>query len=85
MPTVLFIFGWRLFFYANEGEEPIHIHCQKGDCECKYWLDPANFEIREAYSYNISPGLRRAIRKIIYNHFDYIVEEWNKFQEQRNG
>jgi hypothetical protein len=39
MPTVLYIKGWRLFFYSNEGNEPIHIHGQKGDKECKYWLD----------------------------------------------
>ncbi|MBN2442247.1 MAG: DUF4160 domain-containing protein [Spirochaetales bacterium] len=64
------MFGWRLFFYANEGDEPIHIHCRKGDCECKYWLDTENYEIQEAYGYNMSPGLRREIRKIIYNHFD---------------
>jgi hypothetical protein len=29
MPTVLFIDGWRLFFYSNEGKEPIHIHAGK--------------------------------------------------------
>ena len=39
MPTILLIFGWRLFFYANEGNEPIHVHCRKGEKECKYWLD----------------------------------------------
>jgi hypothetical protein len=33
MPTVLLILGWRLFFYANKRDEPIHIHCQKGDAE----------------------------------------------------
>jgi hypothetical protein len=35
MPTVLCVKGWRLFFYSNEGNEPIHIHGQKGDKECK--------------------------------------------------
>jgi len=39
MPTILVILGWRLFFYANEGNEPIHVHCRKGDMECKYWLN----------------------------------------------
>jgi len=29
MPTILVIFGWRLFFYANEGKEPIHVHCRE--------------------------------------------------------
>ncbi|MFP4031244.1 MAG: DUF4160 domain-containing protein [Desulfococcaceae bacterium] len=36
MPTILKILGWRLFFYANEGKEPIHIHCRKGEMECKF-------------------------------------------------
>jgi hypothetical protein len=48
MPTVLLLSGWRLFFYAGEGNEPIHIHCRKGDMECKYWLHSEEFEISEA-------------------------------------
>jgi hypothetical protein len=38
MPTILVLLGWRLFFYANERNEPIHVHCRKGDVECKYWI-----------------------------------------------
>ena len=38
MPTILYIYGWRLFFYSNEKNEPIHIHVQKGDFEGKFWL-----------------------------------------------
>lgn len=30
MPNVLYIKGWRLFFYSNEGTEPIYIHAQNG-------------------------------------------------------
>ena len=81
MPTILFILGWRLFFYANERNEPPHIHCKKGDCECKFWLDVANFEIIEAYLYNLLPRDKREIKKIIYQHFDYIASEWGKFKE----
>jgi hypothetical protein len=33
MPTVLYIMGWRFFFYADEGNEPIHIHCKKAEKE----------------------------------------------------
>ncbi|MEK7719053.1 MAG: DUF4160 domain-containing protein [Bacteroidota bacterium] len=39
MPTILLIAGWRLYFWANENNEPIHIHAEKGDMECKFWLD----------------------------------------------
>lgn len=85
MPTILLISGWRFYFWANEGKEPIHIHAEKGDMECKYWLDVENFEIKEAFSYNISPQSNREVKKIIYEHFEYIVTEWIKFFERTKG
>jgi len=69
MPTVMIIMGWRLFFYANERNEPIHVHCRKGDAECKYWLDRDHFDIEEGFSFNLSPKDRREIRQIIYEHY----------------
>jgi len=59
--------------------------CKKGDAEAKYWIDVNGFEVIEAYAYNLSPANKRTIRKLIFQHFDYIVAEWNKFQEARNG
>lgn len=85
MPTILYIRGWRLFFYANEGNEPPHIHARKGDIEFKHWLDPDNFDIQEEYAYNASPADRRAIRKIIFEHFEYIVAEYKTLQSQRGS
>ena len=61
MPTILVILGWRLFFYANEGNEPIHVHCRKGDMECKYWLYRESFDIEEAFSYHMSEKDKRQI------------------------
>ena len=83
MPTILQILGWRLFFYANEGVEPIHIHCRKGNMECKYWLDSEKFEISEAYAYDMNNKARREIRKIIFHHFEYLEEAWNEFQRRK--
>ncbi len=82
MPTILLIMGWRLFFYANEGNEPIHVHCRKGDSECKYWLHSELFEIEEAFGFNMSPKDTREIRKIIYEHFEYIEQQWDQFQRR---
>ena len=79
MPTVLFILGWRLLFYANENSEPIHIHAEKGDMECKYWILSEELDIREEFTYNMSPRDKREIRKIIFNNFDIIVDTWNNF------
>ncbi|MCI5150684.1 MAG: DUF4160 domain-containing protein [Candidatus Electrothrix sp. MAN1_4] len=83
MPTVLMISGWRLFFYANEGNEPVHIHCRKGGMECKYWLHKEEFEISEAYSYNMTKAARREVRKIIFLHFDELERAWEEFQQRR--
>lgn len=63
MPTILLIMGWRFFFYANEGNEPIHIHCRKGDMECRYWLDRENFAVEEAYGYNMGAGINARSRR----------------------
>lgn len=79
MPTILFIYGWRLFFYSNEGSEPIHVHAQKGDMECKYWIFIEQVEIKEAFSYNMNPAATREIKKIIYQHFDMIIESWEQY------
>ena len=84
MPTILMILGWRFFFYANERDEPIHIHCRKAEAEAKYWLDVEGFQAIEAHSYNMSQADTRIVRRIIFEHFDYIVDEWEKFQEMKN-
>jgi hypothetical protein len=47
--------------------------------ECKFWLGVENFEIKSALGYNLTPQARREIKKIIYEHFDYIVSEWHVF------
>lgn len=47
--------------------------------ECKYWLIIEEFEIKEAYFYNGSPSAKREVKRIIYEHFDLIVAEWNRF------
>jgi Domain of unknown function (DUF4160) len=76
MPTILRLKGWRVFFYSDEGNEPLHVHARKGDAECKFWLHPELFEIEEVWSHNLNPRLRREIRKIIYENFDVIAEAW---------
>jgi len=43
------------------------------------------FAALEAHSYNMSPADKRIVRRIIFEHFDYIVSEWEKFQEGKDG
>ena len=62
---------------------PYPFHCRKGDRECKYWLDREHFDLDEAYAYNLSPRDRREIKKIIFDHFEYLEQEWEEFQRSR--
>jgi len=82
MPTILFVMGWRFFFYSNEKNEPIHIHCQKAERECKYWLDVNKFDLEEAYSYNMNNKDKREVKKIIFEYFEFIEREWKTFQKR---
>ncbi len=70
-----------MFFYSNEGNEPIHIHAEKADIECKFWI-LEEIEIKEAYAYNLNQKERKEIKKIIYQHFDLIVDSWYKYFEK---
>jgi len=83
MPTILLVMGWRFFFYANEGNEPIHIHSRKGGKEYKYWLDIENFAVEEAYSYNMNNKDKRQVKKIIFEYFEFIEDEWQRFQKEK--
>ena len=54
MPTVLYVKGWRLYFYSNEGREPMHVHAMKAESERKYWLNPELFDVRPEFEWNCS-------------------------------
>ncbi len=56
----------------------MHVHAEKGDAECKYWLLKGRFDIIEEFEYNCTPRLRREIRQIIFEHFDQILSAWRK-------
>lgn len=60
----------------------MHVHARKAETECKFWLNSEIYAIEEAWSYNLSPRLRREVRKIIFDHFDLISEEWKKHIEE---
>jgi len=84
MPTILLCKGWRIFFFANEGFEPIHVHCRKGDAKGKFWILTEEYEIRKAYVRYMTKKQEREIRKILFDHFEEIIEAWNNFTERKD-
>ncbi|MBS4029419.1 MAG: DUF4160 domain-containing protein [Ignavibacteriales bacterium] len=82
MPTVLYINGWRFFFFAEEGNEPMHIHAEKGEKNCKFWIYEKTHSIEAVYYYRMNSRDKRDVRKIILDKFDLFVDEWIRFQKR---
>ena len=76
MPTVLFINGFRFFFYSNENDEPIHIHVEKGDGNGKIWLEPT---ISIAYMHGFSSKEINQIVEIVEKEIVTLRNKWNEF------
>jgi hypothetical protein len=75
MPTVLRIDQYRFFFYAEEGQEPPHVHIESAEKRAKFWLTP----IDETWNDGFRSGEIKAIEKIIVDNIDLLLEAWNDF------
>jgi hypothetical protein len=78
MPVVLRIRGFKFYFYANEGDEPPHIHVDKGGATAKLWLSPFRWE----YANGFSPAQQKMIKEIIRQHHAELMAKWHEFFEQ---
>jgi hypothetical protein len=74
MPTILYEQGFRFFFYSADGNEPAHVHVEKGGAAGKWWLDP----IRQANVAGFGKRDRSRIRKIIREHHGYFLGRWRE-------
>lgn len=75
MPTILRLLGFRFFFYSNEGNEPPHIHVEKGEGQGKYWLSP----VEEAYMKNFNTADKRKVKKIVKDHQEQFKTAWYEY------
>jgi hypothetical protein len=75
MPTVLRVGGYRFFFYANDREEPPHVHVEKEDKIAKFWLDPLRFQNSGGFN---RFELRQA-RRIIEENNQKLIEAWHEY------
>lgn len=73
MPTVFKERGYRFFFYSLEGNEPPHIHVERGDDAAKYWLSPV--QLAESHGFR-SHELNR-VRAMVIEHRTTFLEAWH--------
>ena len=74
MPEVFRKFGFVFFFYANEGNEPMHVHVRKAGGFSKYWVEPIELEFSQGMKVN---ELRKA-EDLIKENVELIKKKWHE-------
>ena len=75
MPTVLRTGPYRFFFYANENDEPAHVHIQHGRMLAKFWLHPVALANSSGFQ---AHELTRLLH-LVDEHQHQLEEAWNEF------
>jgi len=77
-PTVFRHRNARFHFFTRE-ESRMHIHVQTPDGEAKFWMEP---KIEMAKSIKLKPKELNRLRKIIEQHQEEIISEWNRHHKR---
>ena len=75
MPTVLRQFGYRFFFYSNEGQEPPHVHIEGHGGEMKVWLQP----VKVSEAYNIPLHKQSKVIEVVKKNKRKLLNAWRHF------
>ncbi|WP_440652042.1 DUF4160 domain-containing protein [Cysteiniphilum sp. 19S12-1] len=78
MPTILRIGSYSFYFYANEGNEPPHIHIRSAGSEAKFWLDPIVLASSKGFPLHELNRLEKYVEK----NKSLFEEKWNEFFNQ---
>ena len=77
MPTVLFIFGLRFYFYSEE-HLPIHVHVKNGDGKAK--INVATLEVME--NNGLKPADLKKATGIVKQYQDDIIQAWKEYFDE---
>jgi hypothetical protein len=75
MPTVLESGPYRFYFYANDYNEPPHIHIQRERNKAKYWLNPVRLQQSGGFSRNERYRFQNPIEENEQN----LLKAWHEF------
>jgi hypothetical protein len=75
MPTVLRSGPYRLYFYSHEPNEPPHVHIDRDDATCKFWLEPV------ALARNLGFGAKelRDVERLVIANQQELLEAWHGY------
>ena len=75
MPTIARLGPYRIFFYANDGGEPVHVHVEREAKVAKFWLDPVRLARSGGYSRRELARIEKFLRKRVAP----LIEAWNGY------
>ena len=75
MPTVLRDGPYRFFFYSGDSSEPPHVHIERDNRVCKFWLDP----VRMQRSGGLGRAEIRRIARMVEGHQSALIEAWSDY------
>ena len=79
MPTIQGVTGpFRLFFYSFDCREPMHVHAEREQMTCKFWLSPLLLASNDGFNLR---DLSR-IRVLIQENSKRIRKAWNEHRPQ---
>jgi len=74
VPEVFREDGYVVFVYANEGQEPMHVHVRRAGGHAKFWIEPFHLE----YSEGLKVAELARAEELIAVHMDLIRRKWNE-------
>ncbi len=75
MPTVLRSGPYRLYFYSHEPNEPAHVHIDRDDQTCKFWVQ----NVALARNLGFSAKELRDLEKIVIDNQQRLLEAWHEY------
>ncbi len=82
MPSLFTVDGYKIYFWSNEGNEPIHVHIAKKTPVpngAKVWLTKEGGCILASNENNIPEHELNELMDIVSAQFFMICSEWKKF------
>lgn len=82
LPSLFMVSGYKVYFWSNENNEPIHVHVAKGKPtpnSTKIWLTKTGGCILASNGSDISQKELNELMEFISAQFFLICSEWKKF------
>ncbi len=75
MPNALRSGPYRLYFYSHEPNEPPHVHIDRDEQSCKFWLQP----VALASNLGFNAKKLRDIERLVIDNQQLLLEAWNEY------